>query len=88
MASAARDEKYFPDGDRFILEREKQSDLSFGHGPHFCLGVMLARLEARVAMEELIAQVDRVEVLTERIDWLPSLVARGPQTLPVELFPV
>ncbi|MCP3162005.1 cytochrome P450 [Myxococcus sp. QH3KD-4-1] len=49
---------------------------------------MLARLEARVAMEELIAQVDRVEVLTERIDWLPSLVARGPQTLPVELFPV
>ncbi|WP_240356560.1 cytochrome P450 [Myxococcus eversor] len=88
LASAARDEKYFPDGDRFILGREGPSHLTFGHGPHFCLGVMLARLEARVALEEWVSQVGRVEVRTERIDWLPSLVARGPRTLPVELFPV
>lgn len=88
LASAARDEKYFPDGDRFILERVGPSHLTFGHGPHACLGLLLARMEARVAVEELVAQVDRVEVLTERIDWLPSLLARGPRTLPVELFPV
>ncbi|MFY1827958.1 cytochrome P450 [Myxococcus fulvus] len=86
LASAARDEKYFPDGDRFILEREGPPRLAFGHGPHFCLGAMLSRLEARVALEELVSSVERLEVRTEHIDWTASLIVRGPVTLPVELF--
>ncbi|RKG55478.1 cytochrome P450 [Corallococcus sp. AB011P] len=88
LASAARDEDHFPKGDSFILEREGSPSLSFGHGSHFCLGSMLARLEARVALEELVSHVDRLELRTERIDWTPSLTVRGPQTLPVEVFPV
>lgn len=86
LASAARDEKYFPDGDRFILEREGPPRLSFGHGPHFCLGAMLSRLEARVALEELVSRVERLELRTEHIDWTTSLLVRGPATLPVEVF--
>ncbi|AKF85306.1 hypothetical protein MFUL124B02_11155 [Myxococcus fulvus 124B02] len=87
LASAARDEKYFPEGDQFILERKPQPHLSFGHGPHFCIGAWLARLEARVALEEFVARVDRVELRTERLDWNPSLNIRGPLSLHVELFP-
>ncbi|MFY2560002.1 cytochrome P450 [Corallococcus terminator] len=87
LASAARDEKLFPEGDRFILGRENAQHLTFGHGIHYCLGVMLARLEASIALEELIPHVSRMELRTERIDWTTSLVVRGPRTLPVELFP-
>ncbi|WP_426732642.1 cytochrome P450 [Myxococcus faecalis] len=87
LASAGRDEKVFPDGDRFILGRESAQHLTFGHGIHYCLGVMLARMEASIALEELIPHVSRMELRTERIDWTTSLVVRGPATLPVELFP-
>ncbi|AKF86309.1 hypothetical protein MFUL124B02_24615 [Myxococcus fulvus 124B02] len=86
LASAARDEKYFPDGDRFILEREGPPRLSFGHGAHFCLGAMLSRMEARVALEEFVSRVERLELRTEHIDWTTSLIVRGPVTLPVEVF--
>ncbi|GHG66483.1 cytochrome P450 [Comamonas sp. KCTC 72670] len=88
LASAARDENHFPDGDSFILEREGSPSLSFGHGSHFCLGSMLARMEARVALEALVAKVHRLELRTEQVDWTPSLTVRGPQTLPVEIFPL
>lgn len=51
--SANRDEREFPDADRFDVERRIATALGFGHGIHFCLGASLARLEARVALEEL-----------------------------------
>ncbi|GEN11988.1 Cytochrome P450 [Myxococcus fulvus] len=87
LVSASRDEKHFPDGDRFILERENAQQIYFGHGIHFCIGARLTRLEARIALEELVSRVDRVELRTEHVEWTPSLIVRGPATLPVELFP-
>lgn len=50
--SANRDEREFPDADRFDVERRVPTALGFGHGIHFCLGASLARLESRVALEE------------------------------------
>ncbi len=55
FASANRDEAVFPEPDRFILDRPNISDhLAFGMGPHVCAGVSLARLQLRVAIEELL----------------------------------
>ena len=54
--SAGRDEREYPDADRFDVRRTFSRHASFGYGPHFCLGAALARLEARVALEETLAR--------------------------------
>jgi cytochrome P450 len=59
--SANRDETVFPDPDRLDLARTPNRHLTFGHGPHTCLGAMLARLELRVLLEGLRDRVTRIE---------------------------
>jgi cytochrome P450 len=51
LASANRDERQFPDPDRLDVAREPNRHLSFGLGPHFCLGAPLAQVEAQVAID-------------------------------------
>lgn len=63
-ASANRDEDVFPEGDHFKLDRPNIRDhLAFGRGPHNCVGAPLARLELRIALEELLARTDSFEVI-------------------------
>ena len=52
-AAACRDERQFPDADRFDIGRDVPLQVAFGHGAHKCLGAALARLESRIALEEL-----------------------------------
>jgi cytochrome P450 len=62
-ASANRDEKKFPDADRFDVARANARDhLGFGHGIHLCVGMHLARLEMESLLSELVRRVDRIEV--------------------------
>jgi cytochrome P450 len=86
-ASANRDEREFPDPDRFDIDRRIDRHLAFGHGIHFCLGAALARLEARVVFEELLAVMPDYTVAEERIERRPSTAVRGPTRLTVEFTP-
>ena len=61
-ASANRDEQVFPDPDRYDLDRDTSRMLSFGYGPHHCLGSALAKLEMAIALEEIGALVSGYEI--------------------------
>ncbi len=61
-ASGNRDEAAFPDTERCILDRRPNRHLAFGHGIHTCLGAPMARMEIRVALEELLARTTRFEI--------------------------
>jgi cytochrome P450 len=60
--SANRDEREYPDPDRFDVERPSHLALGFGHGLHFCLGAALARLEGRIALEEFADRFPSYEI--------------------------
>jgi cytochrome P450 len=81
--SANRDERRFPDGDRFDIHREIGQHLSFGYGLHFCLGAALARLEGRVALDEVLHRFPDWEVDHEHAVMAHASTARGWERLPV-----
>jgi cytochrome P450 len=85
-ASANLDEREFPDPERFAIDRDAHRHLAFGHGPHFCLGAALARLEARVAFEEFLRRIPEYELDGEP-QRLVSIVFQGFEKLPVKFSP-
>jgi len=85
LGSANRDPEQFPDADRLDLARTENRHVAFGHGPHFCLGAPLARLEAQVAFSRLVERFPSLHAATEEDSWRPGLVLRGLRALPVRL---
>jgi cytochrome P450 len=88
LASGLRDESQYPDADQFNPERGGQANLAFGHGIHFCLGAPLARMEARVALDTILASFSRFELATDRVQWIYSLFFRAPTSLPLRLISI
>jgi cytochrome P450 len=82
--AANRDEREFEDPERFDVTRAIRRHLGFGHGVHFCLGAHLARLEAQVAFEELLAFAPEYRLSAEP-RWLTTAWARAHEAVPVEL---
>jgi cytochrome P450 len=82
--SANRDEYASPGAGEFDAQQKPQRHLSFGEGIHFCLGAPLARLEARVALEEVLRRIPDYRVVGP-VEWTMASVLRGPVKLPVEL---
>lgn len=82
--SANRDERAFPDPDRYDLDRDRESSgiASFGVGRHFCLGASLARLEAHVVLEELLKRVASYEIDPAGTERVHSVNVRGFAHLP------
>lgn len=86
LGSANRDERVFSEPTVFNLHRDRAElaqILSFGTGRHFCLGANLARLEARVVLEELVRRVEDFEVAADRAVRVHSTSVRGFASLPV-----
>jgi cytochrome P450 len=83
FASANRDEAHFPEPERFDVLRQPNHHLAFGFGSHFCLGSSLARLEARVAFEELLERLPDYRLLEDRVERLCSGPIRGAVRLPI-----
>ena len=84
IGSANRDPKQFNEPGRFDITRDPNPHIAFGHGIHSCLGAPLARLEARIALTEFLARVDRFELASEE-PWEPrkAMHVHGPSRLPI-----
>jgi cytochrome P450 len=81
--SANRDDRRFVDGDSFDIHRKIDHHLSFGYGVHFCLGAALARLEGRVALDEVLQRFPEWEVDWDNAVQARTSTVRGWERLPV-----
>lgn len=81
--AANRDERHFTDPDRFDVRRDEGPHLSFGYGLHFCLGAALARLEGRIALEEILRRWTAWDAVVERGKMAHTASVRGWGYLPV-----
>jgi len=85
VGAANRDDRRFPDGDRFDIHREIGHHLTFGYGLHFCLGAALARLEGRIALDEVLSRFPEWEVDLDRATLSSTSTVRGWETLPAKV---
>jgi cytochrome P450 len=83
--SAGRDERAFPDPDRLDVTRQFDRHITFGYGIHYCLGANLARLEARVVLEETLRRFPEWEVDESAIELVRTSTVRGPIHVPISL---
>jgi len=83
--AANRDPRVFEDGDRFDAKRPTaRRNIAFGHGEHFCPGASLARAEARISFERLLARLDDLRLVDpSALSYAPSFIIRGLNDLPL-----
>jgi cytochrome P450 len=82
LAAANRDERRFEDPERFDIHREVGQHVTFGYGAHYCLGAALARMEARVALEEVLNRFPEWEIDVENARRAPNTTVRGWDSMP------
>lgn len=90
IAAANRDETHFPDPDMFDIDRDNSSHFGFGGGPHACVGAPLARLETRVALQELAKRIDHFDYDgDDAVQLQPGhAITLGPKHLRVRVTPL
>ena len=88
IGSANRDARHFHEPERFDITRAPNPHLAFGHGIHFCLGAALSRLEARVALTDLLTKLRNFRLASDT-PWRPreGLHVHGPTHLPLRFEP-
>lgn len=88
VGSANRDPRQFANPDRFDITRNPNPHIAFGHGIHSCLGAALSRMEARIALTDLLERMPHIELATSE-PWQPrkALHVHGPTRLPLRFRP-
>jgi cytochrome P450 len=87
MNAANRDPRAYADPDTVDIDRGGPPHLTFGFGPHICLGFPLARLEGQIALPAVLARWSSIEPVAERLEWLDSMVLRGMTSMPIHVRP-
>jgi cytochrome P450 len=87
LASANRDHRRYKHADTYDIHRDDVQHLTFGYGLHFCLGANLARLEGRVALDELLNRFPEWQVDSDGMKLAPTSTVRGWERMPVVLPP-
>ena len=82
LASANRDERHFDEPDRFNIRRKPGGHLTFGRGAHFCVGAPLARLEGRIALDEVLNRFPKWDIDTAACRRSRTSTVRGWDTMP------
>ena len=82
VSAANRDERRWDEADQFDIHRNIGQHLAFGYGIHYCLGAALARLEGRIALDEVLSRFPAWDVDFERAHIAPTSTVRGFETLP------
>ncbi|EFC83107.1 cytochrome P450 [Parafrankia sp. EUN1f] len=85
LSSSNRDERQFTDPDRFDIHRRISQHLTFGHGSHFCLGAALARMEGRIALDEVLNRFPEWEVDLANATRKPTTTVRGWDSMPAQI---
>jgi cytochrome P450 len=85
LASGSRDPRRFPDADRFDPARQDNQHFGFGGGVHLCFGAPLARIEAQIALGELICRLENPRLVQDPPPYRRSPILRGPRHLTVEI---
>jgi cytochrome P450 len=86
MGAANRDAAQFDRAEEFIIDRNPNPHLSFGHGIHFCLGASLARLETEIALKAVLERLPNLRIAPNvLLDFIPSMAVHGVQSLPTLL---
>jgi cytochrome P450 len=83
--SADRDERHFPDPDRFDIHRDIDRQLAFGYGAHFCIGAAVARLEGRVALDETLQRYPTWDIDESRLERIHTSTVRGFTSVPMRV---
>jgi len=87
VGAANRDPSVFPDPDRMDVHRRPTRHLTFGFGPHFCVGATLARLEGAIAIDAIVQRLHDLRGPTAPLVWREDLSFRGVRALPLEFTP-
>jgi len=85
IGAANHDPDQFPDPYLFNIERTPNQHVGFGRGPHFCIGAPLARLEAQIALREIVRRVTKLQPLTDQPPWTTNMGLRSLVNLPLEI---
>jgi cytochrome P450 len=85
VAAANRDERRYPDPDRFDIHRKLGMQMTFGVGVHYCLGAALARLEGRVALEEILKRFPSWDVDWDTAKLAQTSTVRGWESLRISI---